>query len=268
MTHSDYLNLPGINATSIKQGAVSMLHMRHAMTEPSKPATAAMTMGTLTHSAVLEPTSLLTLAAVWDGGAKRGGAYTGFCAAHPGKIIVTPDELANAKGMMDAVRSNKTARDLLDGCQFETTIQWARDGYGTAKCRPDAIKPGCLIDLKTIRSIERRAVERQALSLGHDIQMGWYGLGVSESVHDDVAGNSWLIYVESSPPYDVLPMLCGHDVIERGLRKAVQIATQYRECEATGIFPGVATERDVWSLPDWALGESLEGFDEQQGDRQ
>lgn len=261
MTHEEYLRLDGISATAIKAGAKSMLHMRHAIQRGRKP-TMAMTTGTLTHAAILDPTALLRLAAVWDGGARRGNDYTLFVADNPGKIIVKPEELETVKGMMDAVRANPVAAKLLDGCECETTVTWTGAKYGQAKCRPDAYKRGTLIDLKTVANIDRRAVERQGLNLGYDIQMGWYGHGIAQVHGDDVAGSTWLLYVESSPPFDVYPLKCGFDVIERGEKTAVRIAEQYRACEQAGVFPGVATGHDVWSLPDWALQESLEGFDE------
>ena len=47
MTYEEYAALPGINATSIKAGAVSMLHMHHAKTGGGKAATPAMLWGSL-----------------------------------------------------------------------------------------------------------------------------------------------------------------------------------------------------------------------------
>lgn len=262
MTFREYQAAPGLNASALKVGAKSMLHMSHAILH-GQDSTPAMSLGTLTHAAVLDPTALLTLAAVWEGGDRRGGAYKDFCEANPGRIIVKPDELADVHGMMAAVRANRKAAELLEGCRFEYSIFWdGGAGIGAAKCRPDAVKPGTLVDLKTVSNIDRRAVERQGLSLGYDIQMGWYGMGCAAAGFGDVVPSTWLLYVESQPPYDVWPVRCGFDVIERGVKRAVQIATRYRECEAAGVWPGVAGADDVWTLPAWAQDEQLEGFDQ------
>jgi hypothetical protein len=260
MTHAEYLSLPGINATAIKSGAVSMLHMRQAMTTQREPSSA-MAFGTLVHAAVLQPTELLRVAAVWTGEAKRGKEWAQFKADNYGAIIVTPDELQALEHITGAVRANAKARSILDGCEYERTIQWQTERYGAAKARFDAVKPGAAVDVKTVSNISRRAVDWQAMALGYDLQVGWYVEGAAQGGFGDIAPEFWLLYIETVPPYDVWPRRVGFDVIERGQRRAVDIATRYRECERAGAWPGVATDDDVWSLPVWAQDE-LTGFDE------
>ena len=57
MTYEEYAELPGINATSIKAGVKSMLHMHHCMTGGGHKETPALRWGKLVHLAVLEPGS-------------------------------------------------------------------------------------------------------------------------------------------------------------------------------------------------------------------
>ena len=73
MPFAEYLSIPAISATAIKQGARSILHMKHVMDGVDKTATKAMSFGTLAHTAVLERDKLKDVP-VWTGGRRQGKA--------------------------------------------------------------------------------------------------------------------------------------------------------------------------------------------------
>jgi len=55
MDFTEYRNAEGINASAIKKGRTSLLHMRAEMLRETNKPTPAMMLGTNIHSAVLEP---------------------------------------------------------------------------------------------------------------------------------------------------------------------------------------------------------------------
>jgi hypothetical protein len=253
-----YFDLPGISATAIKAGATSMLHMRYASMQPSKPPTPAMQLGTIVHAAVLEPVKLPAMIAIWDG-PKTGKGWKEYKAENADSIITTTEEMDKVGRMAASVRRNAQCAELIAGCDCEQVLQWEDAAYGPARAKADAIKAGVVIDVKTSRTIDQRSFERQALALGYDLQVGWYLEGAEKCGYGS-NGDFWLIVVESSPPFDVMPLRCGYDVIMRGQERAIDIATRYYQCCLRGEWPGVCGEQSdrVWSLPQWALEESDE----------
>lgn len=256
-----YFEIDAINATSLKHGALSMLHMRHAMTTKTAP-TAAMQLGTLIHAAILEPLKLASISIVWDGGDRRGKAWLEFAEAHKDKIILKPNEMEHAAAILSAVRRCQQAQDLLSGCEFERVLEW-EGKYGKAKGRLDAIKRNRIVDVKTVANINPRAIQSQAFRLGYDIQIGWYAEGAEKCGFGTMMDDCWLLYVETKPPYDVLPMRIDSMVIQSGQSKAIKIAERYRACEASGVFPGVAEFAPTLTVPIWEA-DDLSGFDEEE----
>jgi hypothetical protein len=252
LTMPEYRALPGINASSIKPGRVSMAHMHMAMTRDSTP-TAAMQLGTVTHCAILEPAKLPGMVYEWSG--RRGtNEHKQALAEHPDQLFVKSAKLAQVQRMADAVRSHKRASDLLAGCQYERSIQWYDKAYGTAKARLDAVCADYIVDVKTVANIEERAVLRQAMELGYDIGAGWYVEGCEQLGVTRWSPEFYLIYVESSAPYTVMVVRVGADVIEYGQRRAREIASRYYACSLLDVYPGPCDgSGDVlWELPTWA----------------
>ena len=59
------------------------------------------------------------------------------------------------------------------------------------------------------------------------------------------------INIETSAPYDVTVDEVYNEACAEGLRKAIEIATKYRECEQTGVFSGVRDYIARMTLPEW-----------------
>lgn len=265
MPYEDYALLPGLNASSIKHGVKSMLHMKAARDGELPKGSKALRWGKLIHSAILEPEMLFQRVEVWEGDRKYGKLWDSFLADCGGsdEWIVSREEQSALQRMSNAVHANSDAHWLIEGTKHEMVFQWKDPLYKEAKMRCDGYSERIgLLELKSTSKILPRQFASQCAQLGYDMQLGWYATGIRACglPCDRVA----IIAVESSAPYCVVYYDVPDALIAKGAEKAIAIARAYRCCEGTGHFPGVADERQILELPDWAEEEkevSMEGIE-------
>lgn len=252
-----------IRATAIKAGALSMAHMRLAMTGDAKADSPAMRWGRLVHMAVLDPLALAELPR-WDGGRKAGKAWDAFCAEQRGDSddFLVADELPALNEITrSAVRALSTLPRI---CCTEKRLDWEDAAYGTATARVDAILAGGgLLEVKTCGKIASESFLRQAYGLHYEMQLGWYAHGLKTH---GINGTAWVLAVESKPPYCCAIYRVPDGVIEKGYEAAREIAVKYRVCEACGSFPGPYDDQVLeYALPEWAGGAdvNMEGCEDE-----
>lgn len=255
MNFTEYQAIDAINATAIKAGAVSMKHMRAVMTGRTKEQTPAMRLGSLVHLAILEPAKLSASTAIWQAGRRAGKDYEAFCVENEGREIITQAERDELTTFAQAVHANDLARELIAGSEHEVTLEWSAQSYGYAKARLDGVtENGDVIELKTVSRINDFGA--QFARMGYDLQCGWYreGLNIAKGKRKR---NVWIIVVESQPPYDVAVWRVPSNALQGGLNRAQEIASRYRVCECTGVFPGVQAESGTdLVLPPWYEGDA------------
>ena len=252
-TFEEYRIHAGINASALKAGRVSMRHMRYVMTGGQRAATPSMRLGTLIHAAVLEPLLLMRLCRVWDG-PKRGKDWTDFKSEAAGMYIVTPGELDGLQSAVNAANNNEVARKLLSQTRHEVSCYWRDEDMGPCKARCDGVSEALgVLEVKSAANLDLRALGNQFVSMGYDIQCGWYreaalrsGASNSKQVH--------ILYIESVPPFDCACWPVPERALTKGLELAREIALEYRAAERDGAFAGVQTDGD-FPLPDWYEGD-------------
>lgn len=247
----NYFDIPAVSATAIKAGARSMLHMHAVMTEGSKADSSTMRWGRLIHAAILESARFASNARIYDG-IKRGKDWDAFRALSPDEdMILKTDEFDYLMAIKRAVIANHHAAQLIIGAKTEVVLQWSGD-YGDAKAKLDGIAAdGALFDVKTMTDIRPDRFARQFVSLGYDLQCGWY---IEAAVNSTGAGDDtpfYIIGIESDPPHDVAVYRVPRMAIEIGRKRARDIARRYRQCEAVGRFPGVQEGVKELVLPEW-----------------
>ena len=257
MTYADYAAIPAINATAIKAGRTSMLHMRHSLTGPEREETPALRLGRLVHAAILEPDVLLPTLAVYDGN-KQGNKWRDYQAANAGREIVTRAEAAAIGAISATVHGNERAAWLLSRTRHEAVLTWTGDKYGAAKARLDGLAADAIVEVKTTRAQTERQFAGQFCGLGYDLQVGWYAEGVCRTTGAQHSPPCWLIVVSSVAPYWCQVVRCADQDVERWRGAAVEIAAQYRECESAGKFDGPLAGVDVLVEPAWAKGDNGE----------
>jgi hypothetical protein len=208
-----------------------------------------MAKGTLIHSMLLD--SMFWSNAVITDEDRRTGKFKEIKAKYNGRPILKTEEADSLKEIKTSVMANKDAVDLLARCKYEVTATWERGGLGLCKARFDAIADdgSYFIDLKTCSDISPRSVGSQFVNMGYDIQYGWYQFGAE--VINGKRPKVYQINIETSAPFDVTVDDVYNEACAEGLRKAIEIATRYRECEETGVFTGVRDYIARQTLPEW-----------------
>jgi len=254
--NSEYDAMPGITASAIKKGRISMAHMRYEMLKPrdDSDSTPSMRTGKLMHLSALQPELLLPF-----DGQRRGAAWelVKAQAELEGKTPVPRaewDNLTEARAVLLADRSFRLAWYGVDA--IERSVVWDCAPYGLARARPDARGPNVLIEYKSARSIEKRAFMNACESMGYALQLAWYWHGCGRPAH------VWCVAQESSAPWCVGCFEVPIGTLQTAYEEAATIAARYRCCEAANSFPGPYDGPQTYERPEWAGGEWTVEIDE------
>ena len=126
---------------------------------------------------------------------------------------------------------------------FKARLDWLRDDYAR------------IVDLKTTSQIDR--FERRIFDFGGDIQAATYRRGVNAVFGEMSAAFVWCV-VETAPPFELRLIRPGADVLAAGERKLDWAVAKWRECMASGVWPGYSREIVEAELPAWEESRLLE----------
>lgn len=162
-------------------------------------------------------------------------------------------------GMAAALREHPLASALLnpDRGKPEQSLFW-RDFGSDVDCRgrldwlPDSDGGRLIIsDFKTCQSAEPGAIRRAAASYGYHQQAAFYMDGVRAlGLADDVA--FVFIFQEKTAPYLVTVAELDDEAIRVGRALNDRAMQVFRDCSATGTWPGYSDDVELISLPGWA----------------
>jgi hypothetical protein len=133
----------------------------------------------------------------------------------------------------------------------ERVITWTDRETGVAcKGRIDAISPDAVVDLKGTRDLGRFTID--AARLEYHGQSAFYRDGAYEAdiVKPGVA--SYIVAVETAPPYDVGVFLLPSEVIEEGRSLYRSYLELWQQCSRTDTWPGLYPVPTELELPAWA----------------
>lgn len=245
-----------LSSGRIKLGMRSLAHIKAAMEEPQEQ-TPAMALGSLIHTATLEPETLDQLYAVspkFDRRTKDGKAQAeAFEQSAQGKIVVSEDDMKVALGCAGRVRSHSVASEILDGAKVESSVYWQHEETGLlCKARPDAYHPdtGTLIDLKSTQDAGPKFV-RDLFSMNYHVQLAFYAMAI-EAIGFTVA-RVVIIAVEKAPPFEVGLYELDADTIALGAHKVREFLPRYAEALKTDVWPGYPRQIQKVSPPAWAF---------------
>lgn len=192
MPADKYFSKPGMSATLLKAGAVSMLNMHHRATTKIKP-TPAMQWGTLMHEAVLEPVKL-AMRGVYKGD-KKGKSYKEAVAEHGVDRVVRDTDREKLWMAYESVMSHPAvvANALFAGGEAEKECYWDCE-HGPCKCKVDMLQAEFMIEYKSCASLE--GFNYQCKKLHYPKQLGWYWKGSGEK-------HVFVVAQESKSPFDV-----------------------------------------------------------------
>lgn len=272
MTNEEYHAYPAIGASGLKLLARSPLHYWAAYIDPEREPmqpTAAMSLGTATHCAVLEPHRFDDLYTVMPDGLDRrttqGKALWAEIEA-TGKAVLKADDFERLMRMRAAVMNNGDAQAIMRAATaHEISLFW-RDAETGVECkiRPDiyvepcaAFPAGLIADLKTTSDASPAAFGRQAWGLMMPIQAALYTAGAQIALSLPQRPAFAWIAVESDRPHAVMVYHAPDDVIAYGDREVARLLELYARCRAAGHWPAYGNAQPL-TLPGYAVREITE----------
>ncbi len=242
---------PALGSTSLKTLATKTpAHYQHDKKHPKT--SDAFDLGTVVHSIILEgdasgvevcPFSAWTTKAAKDAREESRAA---------GKIPLLTKDWLQVLNMRDAVMRHPVARELFTDHRAEASVFWDEEGQ-TYKCRPDAWKPGMLVDLKTTVNADPNEFGKVAHGFGYHQSAAHYIDGVKAATGEDLPFR--FVLVEKTAPYFVSVVELDFEAVNIGRGLNDRAKRIYRECTESNIWPGYPTAEPV-SLPMWAIYQS------------
>ena len=245
MPHEDYL--------AVKAASKSLLWTIHTKTPlhavTARERTGAMDFGVAAHCAVLEPQHFTSRYARGPDD-RRGAKWKDACEAAPAGVeILTARDYDWAETLGEDAAAHTGVQALLKGAQVEVSA--FADMHGVkCKARPDAVKPGTLIDLKTTTDASDSAFRHTCHRFGYHVQEAWYC-----SVWRAAGGEEALewpefvfIVVESKPPFSIRLIKLDPAAVQAGWLIALAALNVYRECLEKNFWPGYGSEISNLSL--------------------
>ena len=248
ISNADYHRNPALGSTSLKTLATrTPAHYQHDKTHPKN--SDAFTLGTAAHSLILEDdTSGIEVVAA-DNWLTKAAKEAKAQALAEGKQPLLVKEMAQVVAMRDAVMSHPVARAAFTGHKAEQSVFWEEDGL-MLKCRPDAWKPGVLIDLKTTRDANPNEFGKTAHEYGYHQSAAHYQDGVKAATGEELPFH--FVLVEKTEPYLVSVVELDVEAVNLGRQLNDRAKRIYRECVETNTWPGYPSS-ELISLPMWAI---------------
>ena len=253
----EYRAHPAVSKSDLDLIHRSPAHFREAKANPEPP-TPAMIWGTMYHLMILEPDLFQACYAVLPDGIDRRTtagkeAWLAWQAENEGKTPVDRPTLVQLNGMRDALCANSRACEALTGGVAEQSIFWDEDDC-TCKCRPDYIKRGLLVDLKTCLDARPDAFSRACWNYRYHVQAAYYSRGYGVEYSEQPEGFLFVAQ-EKEPPYAVAIYLADEAMVEQGWREAATDLEVYRQCVETDTWPAYPEIVQAIVLPRWAQEE-------------
>jgi|TARA_R110000824_G_scaffold133216_3_gene295914 hypothetical protein len=257
----EYHAVPGASASRLnKMFRKSPAHMRHDLENPEEP-TQAMTIGTATHSAILEPDLFQK---EWgrlpegDGRSKaikeaKADLVAQFGADH----ILKAEVYDGIIGMRESVLGNEFAADLLGEANTEVSSYWIDAQTGVrCKARIDALPYQdsgwgyCLVDVKTTTDASAKEFQRSVHSFGYHRQAAHYLASTCDKVFD--RSRFIFVCVEKVPPHCVAIYELDSDALALARSELDHLLGLWAECEVNEEWPSYPRGIQKLSLPGWA----------------
>jgi exodeoxyribonuclease VIII len=235
--------------------------LHHAPERPAIEPTAAMKLGTLTHTALLEPEKVRTHYAVKPAGLNLGSAEgRKWKDAMVGLEIVTADDMAMVEAQRAAVMRDPLLASFFHAGQSEVSVFWIDKATGLrCKCRPDRIQytgPNRVrvLDLKTTADITLDAVSRSICAYGYHRQQMHYTRGLEAhglTVEQFVFG-----FVTKAYPFFAIPYELDDETQAQGGEEVAELMSLYASCHRSGNWPLTGGGPQIVGLPRWARRET------------
>lgn len=248
MEAATYHKVDALSKSLMTKALKSPAHYRAAVDGLHEEPTKAMQIGTVTHTAILEPHLLDSIVAVRPDGlsfvSKEGKQWK---ADNADKIILDYQEMADIRNMADSVRRHPSFEVSHIDNKIEASVFAEDEETGLPlKARPDlwAEGIGVILDIKTTDDASEEAFLRTILKFAYHVQAAHY-------IEMTGATDFVFIAVERNAPYAVAAYRLSPEWLELGFetrRRAIRIV---HECSAMNSWPAYPTQTTTLGLPTW-----------------
>lgn len=249
MDDNQYFALEALSASGAKLLRKSPLHYKADRLKSRQP-TPAMVFGTVVHRLALEPERPAFVVKRLNWASKEGKLERERLEA-TGLPILSEADGDRAMAIRDALWSDARIAEMLEAATKEQAMLWQQHGVN-CKAKADAIGDGIIIDLKTTLDAGPQEFARSIAAFGYHRQAAWY-LDGYQAIKGERASDFIFIAVESNAPHAVALYRLDAASIAAGRLEMARAAAVYRECLATGEWPGYQRDLTTLSLPQWAM---------------
>jgi hypothetical protein len=180
---------------------------------------------------------------------RNGGKWEAFRAENASAKIVTAKEYDQVSRMVEAVRANRMAMELLDGATHEETILFEMLGL---ECRstPDFHAPDRFGELKTTVSADPFRFGWQAKKMSYHAQMALHREALKRTRRIAADAIGYIIAVESTLPYPVTVMRVPEKALEIGDKQIRRWMETLKGCLSSNQWPAYAQNVVDLELPE------------------
>lgn len=245
ISNAEYHASPAVSASHLHAVLRSPRHYYDTYVNPKRPKiepTTAMRIGTLCHTAVLEPEEL----------AKRHPIITSRRTKEARQLVedgfepVLQSEMRTAEQMAESVRNHPEAAWLLRVGEAESSIWWQDEEHGLrCKCRPDWWAADLVVDLKTTLDASPKAFAKSVANFGYHRQQAHYVKGTNCS-------RFIFIVVEKVYPFQTAVYELDTEASAIGEEQRNRAMRRIAACKQRDEWPGYGDEVQTLSLPTWA----------------
>jgi hypothetical protein len=257
MSNAEYHALPSISKSGLDLIHKAPAHYKWRRDNPQET-TPAMRLGTLTHTAVLEPERFaaeVMVAPKIDRRTSAGKAeWEAFQLEAEGKELITADEMAKLLSIRDAVHTHPAAfKALFGNPAIEQSIFWTDPTTGVdCRCRPDCVTAASVVvDLKTTRDASPDGFAKSIAQYRYHVQAAFYSDGFRAAFGEPPRGFVF-IAVETEPPHLVGVYVASADMVLRGRAAYEADLATFKACRDADSWPGYSDAPLTLDLPKWA----------------
>ena len=191
----------------------------------------------------------------WSEKAKPGAEFwEKFDKKAEGRLLLKPEQMEKITYMAENLAANPLAVEVLKSDLIEISMIWQDEATGIwVKARPDCIPSNGYDfgDLKTFapkgRDLRLSAM-RSVTDFGYGLQMALAVMG-SEQVFGTTAETCALVFLQTSEPYEVIPVQIEQDTLYWSRVLIRDALNKMAEGLKTGDWPGVGVEMLRYEFP-------------------
>lgn len=255
----------GISQSGLWQIRKSPAHFKCYRQEERRP-TAAMQLGSMIHSAILEPKDFDAIYCIEpkiDKRTKEGkAAHAAWLVDNVGKIGVDQETMTQVLELADVARTHPLVVPFIADSTNEVCAYWKDYETGAiCRMRADGITElpnygNVIFDIKTTEDASYKSFASSIANYGYYLQAAYYLAGLSQIMKEEVKAFVFIV-IEKNPPYGIQLYTASQTMLDAGKSLMRSLLNRYVHCLATDEWPGYPTCIQEIDLPAWYSNELI-----------